>query len=115
MTTEAPKTLDQILAWATAREGWKYFPARHSLVGPQAEYWTRGQGTETEYAHKPPIPATLDAIAALMPEGWWWTKTARWYAGPKSEIAATTPDTGDELFDRALLAYHATIASERNP
>lgn len=63
-----------------------------------------------------PYPNTLDAAAAALPEGWWWTKEAedgekiRWYAFNPRYSFVSVPDTGNEIDDRHRLAYEAKVA-----
>jgi hypothetical protein len=67
-----------------------------------------------------PIPATLDAIAGLMPPDWDWQRNhVDWIAGKRGGAQrtlwrmASTPDTGDELTDRARLAWLAWEAEAK--
>jgi hypothetical protein len=68
-----------------------------------------------------PTPTTLDAVASLMPEAWWWNKHdthlggVRWHAGPRSGApCVTVSDTGDELRDRTTLANAARLIAEHD-
>ena len=70
-----------------------------------------------------PIPATLDAIAGLMPSGWevfrvWQGQLGEWRAyvriGEEDQWRkVVAPDTGDELTDRARLAWLAWEAEAK--
>jgi hypothetical protein len=65
-----------------------------------------------------PIPATLDAIAGLMPHGWTVTCTkTHWYAvDPRKnppDPYVSSRRTGDELTDRARLAWLAWEAEAK--
>lgn len=69
-----------------------------------------------------PIPDTLDAAAACLPEGWFWSKRASanrggmtsWFAWHTNDDADVPlieiPDTGDEKVDRFRLAVLARSA-----
>jgi hypothetical protein len=75
----------------------------------------------TIYTH--PVPATLDAIAGLMPSGWevfrvWQGQLGEWRAyvriGEEDQWRkVVAPDTGDELTDRARLAWLAWEAEAK--
>jgi hypothetical protein len=102
-------SLDQIRDWHAKRLGWQQY-------GTKAPYWTRGPEIETRH----PVPATLDAIAGLMPPGWDWQRNhVDWIAGKRGGARrtvwrmASTPDTGDELTDRARLAWLAWEAEAK--
>lgn len=65
-----------------------------------------------------PVPATIDAAAKALPEGWTWLKhedihngvvTVVWKAY-NIETFAVVPSTGDEILDRFRLAVAAIIA-----
>lgn len=65
-----------------------------------------------------PIPATLDAIAAVWGtelKGWGWDRYSCWKAwkGSPSTTKVEIRDTGDELADRLRLTCLA-LAAERN-
>jgi len=63
-----------------------------------------------------PIPPTLDAIAACMPEGWRWSRIppCGWSAyNPKPpHNRVSVLDTGDEKLDRARLAVACRMAGK---
>jgi hypothetical protein len=106
-------TLDELRDAHAKRLGWewqggcKWFNSRKSGIDA------------TIYTH--PIPATLDAIAGLMPSGWWWRRfidldgSVCWVAGQDISrwVVCKVPDTGDELLDRARLAWLAWEAEAK--
>jgi hypothetical protein len=96
-------TVDQCRDKLAEMEGWKkkherwYHPVWHKLGSGQKRH---------------PIPATLDAAAAAMPEGWWWERDKRrkvWRIGPVGTDAwqKCLEDTGDEIADRFNIALLA--------
>jgi hypothetical protein len=106
-------TLDELRDAHAKRLGWEYCPL---VFGGS---WHK----DGKYC-KHPIPATRDAIAGLMPPDWMWAKypdkwTADWFPkwNPESRkppaATVTTPDTGDELTDRAQLAWLAWKAEAK--
>jgi hypothetical protein len=126
-------TLDEIRDWAARRQGWtETTPAMcDDQSVPLDAQWHRptrsgSPGSLTWCIH--PIPPTLDAIAGLMPEGWWWTREGgsspnpqglllKWAAcqiGSDRWGIVTVPDTGNELLDRARLAMLATLAEDKH-
>jgi hypothetical protein len=101
--------LDQIRDWAARRL-------------PECEGWTDAFFREMDVIDRHPIPATLDAIAGLMPENYWWLRVdlswgeTFWIAGPVGVGLYTIkiPDTGDEILDRARLYMLATLAEDKD-
>ena len=100
--------LDQIRDWFAAHRYWNFYDG-----------WWHRPGTST-LSH--PVPATLDAIAGLMPPSVRTFKSLPtrdgnpvFYDAVDSGhlIIATVPDTGNELLDRARLAMLATLAEDR--
>lgn len=110
-------TTDELRDWHAKRLGW----TKNENLGPpcgwlEPDRWTRGDpgndGTILPL-NIHPIPATLDAAASLMPEGWVWMRVSGtdcgkrcllWTATNDSTGFEITPDTGDEIHDRLLLA-----------
>jgi hypothetical protein len=83
-------------------------------------HWSDAHARMLDQLGAHPIPATLDAIAGLMPPGWWWSRFetgacgVKWVAGPYGGFASVSiPDTGDELLDRARLAMLAWEAKAK--
>ena len=56
-------SLNELRDWLAERKGWKYIP-HFGQAGPVWEH------AETHRLAMHPFPATLDAAAAAMPEGW---------------------------------------------
>jgi hypothetical protein len=97
----------------------------HAKRDDRFKHWPHLRFLDQIGAH--PVPATLDAIAGLMPPGWWWTREGgstpnpnglllKWAAcqvGHDRWGVVTTPDTGDELTDRARLAWLAWEAEAK--
>jgi hypothetical protein len=80
------------------------------------KYWCDGRRCDAEWMEVHPVPDTLDAIAGLMPSGWVWTRTnGCWHAYPHagSSFRVSVLDTGDELTDRARLAWLAWEAEAK--
>jgi hypothetical protein len=101
----ADMTLDELRDAHAKRLGWEPCPLVYDGC------WCKG----TKYCRHP-IPATLDAIAGLMPSGWLWTRTnGCWHAYPHavSSLRVSVLDTGDELTDRARLAWLAWEAEAK--
>lgn len=111
--TPQPPTLDELRDWHAEQAGWKN-------QGRCKWYNSRKDGiAATIYDH--PFPPTLDGAASAMPEGWWWTRDGgptpnpqglllKWSAmqiGANRWGVVTVPDTGNEVYDRYLLAQRA--------
>lgn len=103
-------TLDEIRDWFARRT--------HTQHETRHELWQEDCRIDADWTHHP-IPATLDAIAALMPKDWWWSRFetvasgVKWNAGPYGGFDRVSVfDTGDELLDRARLALAATLNNE---
>jgi hypothetical protein len=99
-------TLDELRDAHAKRLGWTF----------EHGYWMKDGAVYTGQ----PVPATIDAIAGLMPSGWWWSRFetgacgVKWVAGPYGGFASVSiPDTGDELTDRARLAWLAWEAEAK--
>jgi hypothetical protein len=112
--------LDELRDWHVKRLGWRQaFRHRHAS-GVEQWWWERDNGDECQ---DHPIPATLDAIAGLMPSGWevfrvWQGQLGEWRAyvriGEEDQWRkVVAPDTGDELLDRARLAWLAWEAEAK--
>lgn len=96
-------TLDELRDWV-AREVHMYDASRGVYVLPTAE---RGV-VEAIYSNHP-VPATLDAASAAMPEGWTWQRNDLYWFGfwpinPFGKPGVSTSDTGNEIRDRFCLA-----------
>jgi hypothetical protein len=120
----ADMTLDELRDAHAKRLGWEPF---QTSVGPVV--WHRGSFLSGEpYSQGNPgchpVSATLDAIAALMPSGWLWGKGRqphinggyewRWWAENSTLTNfVDVVDTGDELTDRARLAWLAWEAEAK--
>jgi hypothetical protein len=96
-------TLDELRDWFADHDG---FP-RNTL----ADVMKDGIGKYEDH----PIPATLDAAAAAMPEGWDWTRHDNEWNGyfhndPSTRV--TVYDTDDETLDRFRLAAACILADE---
>ena len=112
--------LDELRDAHAKRLGWEPF---QTSVGPVV--WHRGSFLSGEpYSQGNPgchpIPATLDAIAGLMPSGWRWTRRLQadlsliWLATNTTlGKSVVIDDTGDELTDRARLAWLAWEAEAK--
>jgi hypothetical protein len=91
--------------------GWKQHPEIPRV------WWGPAQTFDDEGTATHPIPNTLDAAAACLPEGWtWWKVAGAWLScvpGKADEgKAVEVPDTGDEIADRFALALAAHKAKE---
>lgn len=108
-------TPDQRRDWLAEQAGWKYEYTDH----PGYFHWNKpGAGTDDH-----PFPATIDGAASALPEGWVWGRGRQasfvgdryewhwWAECNKSHYAVSTPDTGDEITDRYLLAALAVQAA----
>jgi hypothetical protein len=108
--------LDELRDAHAKRLGWKGYGEnwwRHELSPPG--------DSKSYFTH--PVPATLDAIAGLMPSGWevfrvWQGQLGEWRAyvriGEEDQWRkVVAPDTGDELTDRARLAWLAWEAEAK--
>lgn len=95
--TPLQETLDEIARLT----GWRRFGSGGSL----SNWW--GRGKDETFDH--PVPATLDAIAGLMPKGWKWGVihsehgTFGWASPPDRPDAFESEGTS-ELEVRALVA-----------
>ena len=109
-------TLDEKRDWLAEQAGWKPLYRYHTV-----EVWE--QGVMFQQFH--PVPATLDAIAKAMPEGWSWERYWQqltsegddhklvWTAVNKAVRRwPEVDDTGDELSDRATLACLCIMADK---
>lgn len=122
-------SLEQCRDWLAEDDKWEQNEAEpcvsvnvmgvHPATGP---FWQKGGRKRWDH----PIPPTLDAIAACMPEGWDWTREYVAMDGDPSEIkwlACSShyasmigiPDTGDEKLDRARLAVACRRAMKETP
>ena len=110
MTTPQSPTLDELRDWHYRRK------ALADIGKPFSEMPWAEQHWDTDFMRrvdsKPwllhPFPATLDGAASAMPEGWdWWRGEEGWIAiGHNSNdvLAVYVDDTGNEIYDRYLLA-----------
>lgn len=123
--TTTPLTLDEVRDWCALDDGWRVVADDGNL---QRTCWINEKYAgcprtgrtiivtkDGEDTH--PHAATLDAAAAAMPEGWWWMRWHtpdgyEWVAGSKFDamLSVSTPDTGNEVYDRYLLAREARLA-----
>lgn len=102
-------TLAQLRDWLAERKGWKYIP-HFGQAGPVWEH------AETHRLAMHPFPATLDAAAEAMPEGWRlayishhgesWAATAT----TKKDFRSGEADT--EILARFRLAMLCILAEE---
>ncbi len=109
--------LDELRDAHAKRLGWKY---EEPFTGSDSLPWYNFKQDVGSISH--PIPATLDAIAGLMPPNVRTFKDMPTRdGGPVCYnavdsghlIIATVPDTGDELTDRARLAWLAWEAEAK--
>jgi hypothetical protein len=102
-------TLDQCRDRLAERKGWL-----KSTGGSWVRQINPGCVETCCLAH--PIPPTLDAIAACMPEGWRWERNVSYWFGfsPMSPnpMYKALKDTGDEKLDRARLAVACWMENE---
>jgi hypothetical protein len=96
-------SLEAIRNELAVMDGWRK-ELRHVHANGKKQYvWIKHNGEET-FDH--PYPATRDGAADALLEGWKWEKyTSAWLAWIGWEPCIEVPDTGDEIFDRYLLAY----------
>jgi hypothetical protein len=100
-------TLEAICDELATMDGWRK-ELRHVHADGKKQYvWIKDNGEET-FDH--PYPATRDGAADALPDGWKWEKASSvwlstWVTWIKGEPYIEVPDTGDEIFDRYLLAY----------
>ena len=71
-------TLDECRDWLAGDDGWSWVsrPVQHIDMGnhrnsftADVRFWSRG---DVKNIQSHPCPPTIDAIAACMPEGWYW-------------------------------------------
>jgi hypothetical protein len=94
----------------------------HTQHSQNPDLWEDDRNVDVVWGPHP-IPATLDAIAGLMPSGWevfrvWQGQLGEWRAyvriGEEDQWRkVVAPDTGDELTDRARLAWLAWEAEAK--
>jgi hypothetical protein len=113
--------LDELRDAHAKRLGWHQIRANGATKedGDDGLYWAKGGRMMWDH----PVPATLDAIAGLMPSGWevfrvWQGQLGEWRAyvriGEEDQWRkVVAPDTGDELTDRARLAWLAWEAEAK--
>lgn len=118
---DTPETLDALRDWFAERAGYvKQQVPNYTGFGPPCSYaWFKNGEPDANYwnNYRPhPIPATLDAAASAMPEGWRWTCCSQlWHAIPhegKPHKHITVPRTGDEIRDRFALAKACRLAHD---
>ena len=104
-------SVDEMRDWLAVQQGWKF----NDVV----RTWFRNDDPpETErIPPNHPIPATLDAIAAVWGTElveWMWKRSGGWDAWKRgTNTYVYVFDTGDELADRLRLTCLA-LAAERN-
>jgi len=130
-------SLEELRDWLAERRGWK-------LVTSGTFFGTNSDGSKFPWRPTPdwplwhldkkelregsnhPIPATLDAAAAAMPDGWTWERAIEleadcelfWLGYPKNitrrcpERLVRLLDTGDEIRDRYAMAVACIQAQE---
>jgi hypothetical protein len=111
-------TLDEIRDWLTQKAGWTHRKAQDLWFAKDDPI-----GMFTCRSH--PIPPTLDAAAAAMPEGWTWLREYRphpadnergcvvcWVAFHDVLGEVVMPDTGNEITARYRLAMICILAEE---
>jgi hypothetical protein len=100
-------TLDELRDAHAKRLGWKGY----------GENWWRHESSppgdsKSYFTH--PIPATLDAIAGLMPPNWEWCMDVDVLEAYRDTTGYVWVErTGDELTDRARLAWLAWEAEAK--
>ena len=101
-------TLDELRDWYAEQRGWRIF--REGF--PRPLYLAPGKPVDAECRLENPFPATLDGAARAMPDGWIWGRmptnrngVLEWVAeNANLSKGVRTPDTGNEIYDRYLLA-----------
>jgi hypothetical protein len=103
--------LDELRDWHVKRLGWRQaFRHRHAS-GVEQWWWERDNGDECQ---DHPVPATLDAIAGLMPPNWEWCMDVDVLEAYRDTTGYVWVErTGDELTDRARLAWLAWEAEAK--
>jgi hypothetical protein len=110
--------LDELRDAHAKRLGWETYTASNGIV-----VWFKGgfgvaDDPYQQNSKDHPIPATLDAIAGLMPPNWKWYREhyrinkIQWSAHT-TNMSVRVDDTGDELTDRARLAWLAWEAEAK--
>ena len=115
------RTIDECRDWLAADEGWVYYPdsvpmnyGRGVLYPDPGPGWKRGREVRSLAYGIPghPIPATLGAAAAAMPEGWsvkLWIENGvcngeAWGPGSLEKAPIVRADPSDERCFRFNLA-----------
>lgn len=121
-----PKTLDEIRDWFARRQGWE-----RNTFG----FWTKPMTfVYRDHDDEHPIPATLDAIAGLMPSGYhitvgqYCTPPYYWWAEARPHGMTDYPHDDSEtplyphvrscesrILAEATLAYLAQIEQDKEP
>lgn len=107
-------TLDQRRDWCAEDDGWLRIDQAERISHDEWWKWTinAAHGGKTWCMH--PHPPTLDGAAKAMPEGWTWDRYRGRWSGYKRIYGllriVRTPDTGDEIADRYLLAVLCRMA-----
>jgi hypothetical protein len=114
--------LDELIAWHTHHDGWVFVKGGpdtevRAIKGYPYSYFRRGNESRNTHPH----PTTIDGAAAALPEGWVWYNSVT-LEFPKAIFKynaytligehkrVTVPNTGDEIYDRYLLAKLAKEA-----
>lgn len=63
-------TFDELRDHAATADGWRRLQCSCGMHECSGTYWQQTPSKRSGGGHFHPIPATLDAIAGLMPEGW---------------------------------------------
>ena len=110
--------LDQIRDWAARRQGWDTYTASNGITVWHRGGFGKADDPYQQSSNAHPIPATLDAIAGLMPEPWRSTTTI--HIGTSNTVALAVnscqwirADGENEILARARLAMLATRAKDR--
>lgn len=76
---------------------------RDSHGGPAWRHKDAPDDPHSTWGH--PIPATLDTVAGLMPEGWWWeVSMSNWWTDTSGK---------DNHLNKIMYEAHATTAAKR--
>lgn len=99
-------TNEELRDWLARDMGWTF----RSACGNH--WWEQSEGDPGTENH--PIPNTLDAAAAAMPEGWdWWKSSSEYLAQAAGTDFVRVRSTGDEITDRFRLAVLCHMAGKK--
>ena len=110
-----PTNLTELRDWFAARDGW--VEVNTDRGGGAWRHSTLLTDPCSNWGH--PYPATLDAAAGAMPEGYNWFRVGefsnvyKWSVLTPENRIIDLADTGDEIHDRYLLAYRACEAMDK--